>query len=196
MNARAGALADDEVDAKVFHGGVEDFLDGGLEAVDFVEEENFLCLKGGEDGGEVAFALEKRSGAGLDGDGKLVGNDLREGGLPEAWRAVKQDVVEGFAATAGRLDGDLDIFFNALLADVFVEALGANAGFNAGVFVDGLTRDNATGLPLGHHALCACVGHAGKTVTQSALRAEHPSKLRVNREHSEVRGAFLCSGAG
>ncbi len=68
MNARAGSLPDDEVEAKIFHGGIEDFFDGGLQAMDFVEKENFLGFEGGEDGSEVAFALEQRAGAGLDGD--------------------------------------------------------------------------------------------------------------------------------
>ena len=61
MNARARALADDEIDAKIFHGRVENFLDGGLKAMDFVEKENFLGLERGEYGGEVAFAFEERA---------------------------------------------------------------------------------------------------------------------------------------
>src|SRR5712664_1412446 len=120
MNAGSGSLADDEVDAKIFHGGIEDFLNGGLEAMDFVEKEDFFCFQRGEDGGEVTFAIEERTGTGLDGDGQLVGDDLREGGLAEARRAVEQNMVEGFAASAGGFDGDLDVFLNALLADVFV----------------------------------------------------------------------------
>src|SRR4029077_14779573 len=160
MDTGAGALADDEVDAKIFHGGVEDFFDGGLETMDFVEEEDFLRFKGSEDGGEVALAFEEGAGAGLDGDGKLVGDDLRERGLAEAGGAVEEHVVESFVAAAGGFDGDLDIYFNALLADVFVEALGANAGFDAPIFVDGLAGDNTGGLTLGHHPLCAGVRHA------------------------------------
>src|SRR6266436_8370865 len=81
MDAGAWALADDEVDAKIFHRRVEDFFYGGLETMDFVEEEDFLRFEGSEDGGEVALALEEGAGAGLDGDGQLVGDDLRQGGL-------------------------------------------------------------------------------------------------------------------
>ncbi len=77
-------------------------------------------------------------------------------------------MVEGFVAAAGGFYGDLDVFFYAFLADVFVEALGADAGFDAEVFVDGGAGDYAGGL-----AFCARVWHAGKTLTQSALRAEH-----------------------
>src|SRR5216684_584513 len=168
MNARAGSLPDDEVEAKIFHRGIEDFFDSGLQAMDFVEKENFLGFEGSEDGGKVAFALEQRAGAGLDGDGQLVGDDLREGGLAEPRGAVKENVVEGFLAAAGGFDGDLDIFFDALLADVFIEALGADAGFDTQIFVDGGTGDDAGGL-----AFCAGVRHAGKRLTQRAPRAEH-----------------------
>ena len=41
MDARAGPLADDEIDAKIFHRRIQNFLDGGLKAVNFVEKENF-----------------------------------------------------------------------------------------------------------------------------------------------------------
>jgi len=43
------------------------------------------------------------------------------------------------------LDGDLDVFFYALLAYVFVEALGADAGFDAGVFVEGAPETMRSG---------------------------------------------------
>jgi len=44
-------LTDDQVDAEIFHGGVEDLFHGGLQAVNFIEEEYFLTFQGCEDGG-------------------------------------------------------------------------------------------------------------------------------------------------
>jgi hypothetical protein len=52
-------------------------------------------------------------------------------------------VVEGFAAGAGRFDGDLQIFFDAILADVVGELGGADAGFDALVVVEGPAGDYA-----------------------------------------------------
>src|SRR5437879_10484561 len=124
MYACARTLADDQVDAEILHGRVENFLDRGLKAVDFVEEEDFLGFKRSEDGGEVALTLKEGASTGLDGNVQFVGNDLGEGGFSEAWRAIEQNVVEGFAAGAGGFDGNLDVFFDALLANVFVETLG------------------------------------------------------------------------
>ena len=42
--ARGWALADDEVELEILHRGVEGFLDGGLQAVDFVNEEDIARL--------------------------------------------------------------------------------------------------------------------------------------------------------
>jgi len=63
MNARAGPLANDQIDAKIFHGGIENFFHGGLQAVNFIEKENFAGFQRSKDGGEIALALEQRPGA-------------------------------------------------------------------------------------------------------------------------------------
>ena len=116
MDARAGALADDEVDAIVLHRGIENFFDGGHEAMNFVEEKNFARLDRGEHGGEIALAFKHWAGTGLDGDAHFAGDDLRESCFAEAWRAKEQDVVEGFVACARRFNEDGEIFFYARIA--------------------------------------------------------------------------------
>ena len=169
MNARAGALADDEVHAKIFHGGIEDFLDGGLQAVNFVEEEYFLFFEGGEDGGKVAFAFEERAGAGLDGNIEFVGDDLGERGFAEARGTVEKNMIEGFASGARGFDGDGDVFLDAFLADVFVEAFGADAGVEAGVIVNRSAGDDARGAlgivgARGERFLGCEVGHGDEDI--------------------------------
>src|SRR5271156_2585007 len=143
MDPRAGALADDQVDAKIFHGWVEDFFHGGLQAMNFVEEEKILGVERSEDGGEVALFFEQRAGADFYCGPHFVGENLGQGGFAQARRAVEQDVVEGFAAGAGRFDGDLQIFFDAILADVVGESGGADTGFDARVVIEGLAGDDA-----------------------------------------------------
>src|SRR5580692_2051045 len=162
MNAGAGALADDEIDAKIFHGGVEDFFNGGLETMNFIEKENFLFFEGGKDGGEIAFAFEERSGAGFDGDGEFVGDNLRESGFAQARRAVKEDVIEGFTTIASGFEGDGDIFFDAFLADVFGEGFWADASVEAGGVVEGRAGDDAWWG--GHGFFGSEVGHWGTRV--------------------------------
>ena len=66
MDARAGPLADDQIHAKIFHRGIEHLFHGGLQTMNFVEEKNFFRFERRKDGGEVAFALKQRPGAGFD----------------------------------------------------------------------------------------------------------------------------------
>ena len=135
MNARAGSLADDKIHAKIFHRGIENFFDSGLQAMNFVEKKNFLGSERSENCGEVAFAFEQRTSAGLDGNVQFVGDDLRESGFAEARRAVQQNVIESFAAIASGFEGDGNIFFDALLADIFVKRFWADAGVEPRVFI-------------------------------------------------------------
>src|SRR5215472_4561935 len=135
MNPRARALADHEIDAVVLHRGIHHFFDRWHEAMNFIEKENLARLERGQDRGQVPLALEKRPGAGLNVHAQLARDDLRERRLAEAGWAVEQNVIERLAATARRLDGNLDVLLHARLADVVSKARGANAGFDARVFV-------------------------------------------------------------
>ena len=142
MDARARSLANHQVDAKIFHRGVENFFDGGLKAMDFVEKKYLARLEGRKDGGEVALAFEKRAGAGLDGNIEFVGDNLRERGFAKAGRAVQKDVIKSFAAIAGGFEGDGNVFLDAFLADVFGKSFRADTGVEARVVVRGSARDD------------------------------------------------------
>ena len=140
--AGGGALADDEVELEVLHGGVEDFLDGGLEAVDLIDEQHVAGLQVGQDGGEVSGALDDGARGGAEADAELAGDDLGEGGLAEAGGAVEEDVVESLATGAGGLDEDAEVFAGGALADELVEGLGAEGGLG-GVFLGTAGGDGA-----------------------------------------------------
>src|SRR5260370_22040517 len=120
--------------------------------MNFIEEEDFLFLQRSEDGGEIALAFKQRPGAGLDDDAKLIGDDLRESGFPEARRAVEKAMIESLATVACGFNGDGDIFLNALLANVFGERFGAHAGVKARVVVTRSAADDA----LGSMSIVAC----------------------------------------
>ncbi len=67
MNARAGALADDQVNAEILHRGIENFFERRLQAVNFVEKEKIARVERCEHGGEVALFFQQRAGADFDG---------------------------------------------------------------------------------------------------------------------------------
>src|SRR5580704_5242114 len=100
MNPRPRPLTDDQIDAKILHRRIQNLFDSGLQAMDFVEKENLFAFERSENRGEIAFALEQRSGARLDRHVEFVGDDLGERSLAESWRPVEQNVIERFAAGA------------------------------------------------------------------------------------------------
>jgi hypothetical protein len=167
MNAGAGTLANDQVDAKILHRWIENFLDSGLQAMDFVEKENFLAFERSQDCRQIAFSLQERPSAGLNGDIQFIGDNLGESGLAETGRAVEQDVIESFAARARGFDGDGYIFLDALLTDVFFKPLGADACFDAGIFIKGLTGDDSLLGSLRHHAFCGSVRHFPRRILEN-----------------------------
>ncbi len=134
------ALADDEVELEVLHRRVEDFLDGRLQAVDLVDEQHVAGLQVGQDGGQVAGALDDRAGGGAEADAEFAGDDLGQGGLAEARRAVQQHVVQRLAAGAGGLDEDGEVLPAGALADEFGQRLRAQAGLGRVVLAAGRGR--------------------------------------------------------
>ena len=96
--ARARALAEHHRQAAVLHRGIERLLDGRVEAVDLVDEEDGARLERGEEGGDVGLALERRRGGVDEARAQLGGDDVRERGLAQAGRPGEEDVVERLAA--------------------------------------------------------------------------------------------------
>ena len=62
QRVRAGALADDDVDAAVLHRRIEQLLDRPVQPVDLVDEEDVVGLERGQDRGHVGLAVDGRAG--------------------------------------------------------------------------------------------------------------------------------------
>ena len=159
MNARAWPLPDNQVHAKIFHRGIQHFFDRRLQAVNLIEEKNLFFLERSQNRGEIALAFQQRPRAGLDRNIQFIRDNLRERGFAQSRRAIQKHVVQRFAPAARRVDRNLNIFFDAFLSDVFVEAFRAHAHVNARVFLKRLPGNNALRLPLLHHPFCGCIRH-------------------------------------
>ena len=116
---------------------VEDLLDGPGQAVDLVDEEHVAVLELGEDGGQVAGALDGRTRRGHVAHAHLVGDDGGEGGLAQPGRAGEQQVVDGLAPSPGGFEDDAEVLLEPRLADEVVERAGTQARVDDGVVVDG-----------------------------------------------------------
>ena len=141
---RAGrrALSDDQVQLEVLHGRVQDFLHGDGHAVDLVHEEDVVAGQIGQDGGQVAAALQHRARGADQVDAQLGGHDLGQGRLAQAGVAVKERMVQRAAAFTGSAQIHAQIGTQLFLADEVIQAAGPHAlfqrgGAQAGVFRTG-----------------------------------------------------------
>lgn len=114
-------LADDDVEREILHGGIQDFLDLRLEAVDFVDEQDVIFLEVAQNRGQVALLFDGGARGGLDVDPHFVGDDVGQRGFAQARGTVEQDVLDGLLAFLGRLQGDREIALDVLLAHVFAQ---------------------------------------------------------------------------
>ena len=89
-----------------------------VEAVNLVDEQDIAGLQAGEDRRQVAGPLDHRAGGHLDAGPHLVGDDIGQGGLAQPRKSVKQGVVQGFAAVAGRLEEHGQALLELFLADI------------------------------------------------------------------------------
>ena len=122
--ARARSLAEHDVERVVLHGRVEDLLDRVAEPMDLVDEQDVALAEAGEDGRQVAGALDGRSGGRADLGAHLRGHDVGERGLAESGRTVEQDVVDRLGPMLGGVDEDREVLLHAILAGELVEPAG------------------------------------------------------------------------
>ena len=151
--ARGRPLADDDVEEEVLHRRVEHLLDLVVETMDLVHEEDVVLAQVGEDGREVAGALDGRPGGGVQLGAHLVRDDARERGLAQTRRTRKDHVVERLVAVAGGLDEHAQVLADALLAAVVVECLGAKRAVDLEVVCGELAGHRARARLAAHRAL-------------------------------------------
>jgi hypothetical protein len=141
--ARRRAFADDDIKDASLHSGVENFFDGAIESMDFVDEKNITRRKISEDGCKVADAFDSGTGCCTQICTEFFCYQMRKCCFTEAWRTVKKDMLGLlFAAFGGRKE-DAKIFLDRRLADVviplsraecLIECFGASCALSSVVF--------------------------------------------------------------
>ncbi len=89
-----------------------------------VDKEHVVLVERGEDAGQVAGLVEHGARRHLEAHSQLVGNDVAQCGLAQAWRTVKQDVVECLVAHAGRSDKHAQVVDDFVLTGKIVKLHG------------------------------------------------------------------------
>jgi hypothetical protein len=114
--AGGGALAHGEVEAEVLHRRVEVFLDGRLEPVNLVDEQDVSALQIGEKSCQVTGLLDHGAARGFDFRADGVADDVCERRFAQAGRAAQEDVLQDVAALECCLHHELQPIQSAALS--------------------------------------------------------------------------------
>jgi hypothetical protein len=96
--AGVGALVNNDVQLEILHRRIKIFLDGFLQAVDFVNEQNVALLQIGQQAGQVAGLLDGRAAGAFEAGPHAFGDDVGQGGFAQAGRPAEQQMIQRFAA--------------------------------------------------------------------------------------------------
>lgn len=95
--------------------------------MDFVHKQDIVAGKIGQDGGQIAAALQHRPGGSDQIDPQFGGHDSGQGGLAQTGVAVEQHMVHGLPALARGAEVYPQIGPQLLLPDEVVQTLGPDA---------------------------------------------------------------------
>ncbi len=175
--ARHRAFADHHVEAEIFHGGVQDLLDGRIEAMDLVHEEDVLGLEIRQDSGQVAGPGDHRPGGQAQAGAHLARHDVGQRRLAQARRARQQDVIERLAAPSGRGQEHGKVVADLVLADVLAEGLRPQLRLDGGIFLERRPGEQSM-----------VFGHRGKSIVDLRRRL-FPVHARSTRRSAVILSA-------
>jgi hypothetical protein len=113
----------------------------------FIDKQDILAAQVGKNSGKVSGTFDGRAGRCFDVDAYLGGNNMSQTGLAETGRAVKKNMVEGFAAASGRGNSYLEVFFCPVLSGEIGKTTRSEAGIERCILGAGFSRYNTSYLP-------------------------------------------------
>ena len=131
--AGVGAGINDDVQLEILHRRIKIFLDGLLQAVNFVNKKNVALLQVGEQSGQVAGFFDGGAAGAFDADAHAFGDDVGQGGFAQAGRPAEEKMIQRLAALFGGLDGDFQPFLDIVLAGELGKQGRAQRHFQRGV---------------------------------------------------------------
>lgn len=151
---RCRTLTDDQIQLKVLHGGIEDFLHRRVEPMDLVDEQHIAFFEIGQLRCKVAGLRDHRAGCRAEVDPEFLCHDLRQRRLAEAGRTDEEHVIERLAACTGRGNEHFKIGACLGLAREVRQALRAQMGLDIIV----LRRGGEDAAGFGHGRLGSGTG--------------------------------------
>ena len=104
--------------------------------MDFIDEQYLPVAKVGENRGEFSLDLERWSRSLLKCSAQFVGNDGCQRGLPQARRAVEQNMIKRLAARTGSFNGNREILLDLRLSNELIEPLRAELKLKRRIVLD------------------------------------------------------------
>ena len=123
--ARRRAFSDHQIQCEILHGRIQHFFHNRRQAVNLVDEQHVARFKIGQDRRQIARLGQYRPRRHPKPDAKLARHDLRQRGLAQAGRAVKQGVIHRLAPHPGAVDEDAQVRPRLGLADEVFQHLRA-----------------------------------------------------------------------
>ena len=114
--------------------------------MDLIDEENVAGLKVGERAHQLSLLDDSRAAGHADaiGDAHFLGDHVRQRRLPQARRAVQQDVLQRLVSLFGRGQGDAELFDDLTLSDALIQPPRTQGPIGALlVLVAGVAADHA-----------------------------------------------------
>ena len=110
----------------VLHCRVKIFLHFGRKTVNFIDKQHISLFQGSEQTRQITRAVQHRTGGNLHIHPHLIGDDMCKGSLSQTRRAVEQRMIQGFSAHLGRLNINIQVLDDFLLAGEIFQLLRAD----------------------------------------------------------------------
>ena len=105
----AGALADNQIELKIFHSWIKDFLDRWAEAMNFVNKQNIACFQVRQNCSKVTRLGNHRPRCRPKTNAHFFCDNGCQGCFTQSGWPVKQHMVQGFTTTDGCRNEDLQV---------------------------------------------------------------------------------------
>src|SRR5262249_42220427 len=110
-----------DIDAKVFHRGIDELFHYPWHAMDLIDEQNRPLRRVGQERQHVGRLAQRGAAGHLYRRAKLVGKDGGEGGFAQTWRPIEQYMRHRLVQLLAGAQYDFQALLHRFLADDFAQ---------------------------------------------------------------------------
>ncbi|ULA59780.1 MAG: hypothetical protein LZF60_160110 [Nitrospira sp.] len=122
---RRSTLSDHQIKLVILHRRIERLFHRRRQSVNLIDEQDIAFLQIGQNRGQIPGVAQDQPGRRADGRSHFPRDDVCNGGLTQAWWAVKNRMVQGLTTALGRFDANFQRFLHPGLPDILPQTLRA-----------------------------------------------------------------------